>query len=104
MLLQRLDAKFVVYAALVLASSFVLRILYRLLAHPLRKFPGPKLAAATYWYEKYYDVFKDGTGLQFPEHVQQLHREYGEHLRKRQTKVSAYWGLKTNKIVSTQGP
>lgn len=48
--------------------------LARLYFHPLSKFPGPRLAAISRWYEFYYDVIRDGTFVQlFPE----LHKKYG---------------------------
>ncbi len=45
--------------------------LYRLSLHPLAKFPGPKLAALTTWYEGYYDVVKKG---RFTFHLESLHK------------------------------
>ena len=48
--------------------------LYRLYLHPLAKFPGPKLAALTYWYEIYYDVIQPG---RFVWKIKSLHEEYG---------------------------
>ena len=54
--------------------SYVARILYRLYLHPLAKFPGPKLAAASLWYEFYYDVLSRG---KFMWRIQQMHAQYG---------------------------
>lgn len=48
--------------------------LYRLFFHPLAKFPGPRLAAATGWYEFYHDIVHRG---QFIWHIEQLHDQYG---------------------------
>jgi hypothetical protein len=50
-------------------------VIYRLIFHPLAKFPGPRLAGATYWYEYYYDVHKDG---QYIWRIQEMHDHYGE--------------------------
>ena len=48
--------------------------LYRLYFSPLQKFPGPRLAALTYLYEFYYDIYKNG---QFHFHLRDLHDRYG---------------------------
>lgn len=53
---------------------FAYIIVSRLLLSPLAKFPGPKLAALTNWYEFYYDVILQG---QFTAHIQDLHKRYG---------------------------
>lgn len=48
--------------------------IYRIFFHPLARIPGPKLAGATYWYEYYYDVTKQGKYLW---KLIELHKEYG---------------------------
>ncbi|KAL8832932.1 MAG: hypothetical protein Q9170_004660, partial [Blastenia crenularia] len=53
-------------------------IIYRLYFHPLAKFPGPRLAAATYLYEGYYDVVKRG---KYTFKIRDLHAEYGPIIR-----------------------
>lgn len=53
---------------------YVAVIISRLYLSPLSKFPGPKLAAATLWYEFYYEVVKEG---QFMFKIQELHKQYG---------------------------
>ena len=53
-------------------------ITYRLLFHPLAKFPGPRTAAATFYYEFFYDVFMKEGG-DFINHVDALHDKYGEN-------------------------
>ena len=49
---------------------------YRLYLSPLAKFPGPKLAALTYWVEFYYDVIKRG---QYTFELVRLHEKYGKY-------------------------
>ena len=52
----------------------------RLLFHPLARFPGPKLAAATYWYEFYHDLIAGKTPGQGVYNIDRLHEIYGEHV------------------------
>lgn len=49
-------------------------VVVRLLLSPLARFPGPKLAALSNWYEFYFDVSQQG---QFTAHIQNLHTLYG---------------------------
>ncbi|KAI9664637.1 MAG: hypothetical protein M1821_006083 [Bathelium mastoideum] len=45
---------------------------------PLAKVPGPKLAALTYWYEIYYDVWLEG---QYFRQIAEMHKKYGPIVR-----------------------
>ncbi|KAE8154551.1 cytochrome P450 [Aspergillus avenaceus] len=67
-----------ILVALVLYS--VLLGIYRITLHPLAKFPGPKLAAFTQWYETYFEFFKSPGG-QFLWHYRKLHEKYGPIIR-----------------------
>ncbi|KAF1963154.1 cytochrome P450 [Byssothecium circinans] len=59
------------------AYSTVL-IIYRLFFSPLAKFPGPKIAAATGYYEFYHDYFGKG---QYVKVIKSLHDKYGPIIR-----------------------
>lgn len=60
---------FAAFAAYLLALS-----VYRLYLSPLAKFPGPRLAALTRWYEFYFEIIQRG---QFTFHISELHKQYG---------------------------
>ncbi|KAH8786021.1 cytochrome P450 [Diaporthe sp. PMI_573] len=53
-------------------------IVYRVYFHPLAKFPGPKIAAATHLYEIAWDYFGDGAYLY---EIQRMHQKYGPIVR-----------------------
>lgn len=53
----------------------ITKIVYRVRFHPLAKFPGPKLAAATTAYEFYYNIVKDGL---FHRKLIELHEKFGQ--------------------------
>lgn len=61
-------------AALAGLAWLVLGWTYNLYLHPLRRFPGPKLAAMTRLYEFWYDVVLDG---RFLHQMERMHQEYG---------------------------
>ena len=52
----------------------IARRLYSVYFGPLSKFPGPKLAAATLWYEFYYDAVLKG---RYTFKIKELHQKYG---------------------------
>lgn len=71
----RPSAAYVVTLALVTYTAhWAGLVFYRLFLHPLQKVPGPKVAAATGWYEFYHDVILDGHYIkEYP----RLHEKYG---------------------------
>ena len=55
-------------------AYYVTLVFYRLFLDPLARFPGPKLAAASRWYEAYYDVVQNG---QYYAKIVEMHKKYG---------------------------
>jgi hypothetical protein len=50
-------------------------VLYHLFLHPLAKFPSPKLAAVTRYYEGYFDLIRNG---QYTFNIAEMHKKYGK--------------------------
>lgn len=65
-------------ASSVIVAALIGNVIYRLYFHPLSKFPGPKLAALTTWYEGYYDIVHRGRYLW---EMEKMHKAYGTHVR-----------------------
>jgi Cytochrome P450 len=57
---------------------FLYQIIYRLWLSPIANIPGPKLAAATGWYEFYHDIINYG---KYIFKVRDLHKKYGPIVR-----------------------
>lgn len=66
-----IDWRFLVGAILAYYGTLVF---YRLFLHPLARYPGPRLAAISRWYEAYYDVVLNG---KYTIKIAELHKAYG---------------------------
>ena len=68
------DMGFLIYGILPLVGWILYGAIWRLYLSPLAKFPGPKLAALTQWYEFYYNIIKPGV---FFREIERMHEIYG---------------------------
>ena len=65
----------VVVGLLTLQAAYTIyAVISRIFLSPLRRIPGPKLAALTSWYEFYFDAIEPG---KFVWKIRDLHSEYG---------------------------
>ncbi|KAL3473256.1 cytochrome P450 [Aspergillus californicus] len=74
-------------ASIIATSRILYLVIYRLYFHPLRHIPGPKIAAATFWYEVYHDWFR-GPYPACSWNVDKLHDRYGPIVRKTPDELS----------------
>jgi hypothetical protein len=75
MALLNMTSQLVLQAVGILLAIYVfVTATYRLFFSRLSGLPGPKLAALTYWYECYYDVFQPA---QYVFRINELHKAYG---------------------------
>lgn len=73
-----MDLNFVSGSISLVLLYFVSKTIYYLYLSPISKIPGPKLAAATWWYEYYHDVVTYG---KYVFKVMDMHKEYGPIVR-----------------------
>jgi hypothetical protein len=68
----------ITYAFIAVTAWTLYGVYWRLYLSPVAKFPGRKLAAATFWYEFYYDVVKGGV---YVYEIEKMHKEFGPIVR-----------------------
>ncbi|KAL2051590.1 hypothetical protein ABVK25_008252 [Lepraria finkii] len=73
--------------------------IYRLTFDPLAKFPGPKIAAVTSWYEFYYDWWCEG---QYIFEIEKMHKIYGPIVRVNPEELSIHDPAAYNEIYVTE--
>jgi hypothetical protein len=86
---QTISQFFTASNALLLAGGWlsykVLQAVYNISPfHPLNHIPGPKLAAATYAPEFYYDVILNG---RYTRQIGEWHKQFGERRQLRKTDI-----------------
>lgn len=77
-LIDTVPYPYVLVTAVALVVYLISGAVYRLYFSPVAKFPGPKLAALTLWYEFYYDVVCRG---QYTFEIKRMHEKYGPIVR-----------------------
>ena len=63
-------------SAAILLIYALITVIHRLYFSPLAGFPGPRIAAATGWYEFYFDIIKRGSYIY---EIEKMHHTYGNN-------------------------
>ncbi|KAJ5525455.1 cytochrome P450 [Penicillium frequentans] len=72
---------------LITFAYFICLVFYRLFLSPLASFPGPALAAASGWYEAYFQLVMPG---RFTWQIEHLHKKYGPVVRIKPNEVHVH--------------
>ena len=72
--MELLSARLVLVLCLSVFAYSISVALHRSFYSPIANFPGPKLAALTFWYEFYHDVLRKG---QYTNVIHRMHEKYG---------------------------
>ena len=70
-------ASLAIVAAVAYITHGIGLVIYRLYFSPLAGFPGPKIAAATHWYEFYYNFWLQGKYIY---QIEKMHKKYGKFM------------------------
>lgn len=89
------------YGLLLGTFYYIGLVIWRLFFHPLSKFPGPRLAAASRWYEFYHDVILGGVT---PKRYSALHKRYGMHRLLRSYTAGVLYSLRANQLLRPDSP
>lgn len=73
--LSALFEHYVAVTVVAFTAYTVVLVGHRLFLSPLAKFPGPKIAAVTSWYEFYHDYFRRG---KYVFKIKEMHDKYGK--------------------------
>lgn len=65
-----------ILSALLLLFYIAYTAIYRLLFSPIAKFPGPRRAGPSFWYEFYYDLIQRG---RYTFKIRELHKQDGRN-------------------------
>jgi hypothetical protein len=70
---------YLIFIAVATLAYLVVLACYRIYFHPISHIPGPRLAAFTYWYQSYYDLWPHSG--RFLWKTAELHEQYGPIIR-----------------------